>query len=119
MAYGRRQRGPALCSQCVSTHTLNTSEGLTTVTLVQNMRPELPLGRAWSSQLLSIVNACWHSDPHVRPPFVQIEVDLHALRKHSGSDTKDSPLPPPPIELLEERKSPDMHPVPLPLLPRK
>ncbi|THH30137.1 hypothetical protein EUX98_g4033 [Antrodiella citrinella] len=85
--------------------------------LVQNMRPDLPLTRAWSSQFAGIMSTWWDRNPDARPPFVQIEVDLHSLRKKSGSDTRESPLPPPPIDMLESRKSPDMHPVPLPLLP--
>ncbi|TCD62464.1 hypothetical protein EIP91_006834 [Steccherinum ochraceum] len=85
--------------------------------LSQNRRPDLPLTRSWSPQLAIIVNSCWDRDPDARPPFMQIEVDLHSLRKGSGSDIRESPLPPPPSELLDTRKSPDMHPVPLPLLP--
>lgn len=85
------------------------------------MRPEPPLQRLWSTQLSEILHSCWHRDPSVRPPFMKIDHDVQALRARFGSDIKESPIPPRRIELedMRSRKSPDMHPIPLPLLPRK
>ncbi|KAL1938386.1 hypothetical protein VTO73DRAFT_11626 [Trametes versicolor] len=87
--------------------------------LREDMRPEPPLQRLWSTQLSEILHSCWHRDPSVRPPFMKIDHDVQALRARFGSDIKESPIPPRRIELedMRSRKSPDMHPIPLPLLP--
>ncbi|OSC98358.1 hypothetical protein PYCCODRAFT_1480695 [Trametes coccinea BRFM310] len=88
--------------------------------LRENVRPEPPLQRVWSLQLAEMLHACWHRDPAVRPPFAKIDHDVRQLRARYGSDVRDSPIPPRHAELEEEmhaRKSPDMHPIPLPLLP--
>ncbi|CDO74643.1 hypothetical protein BN946_scf184944.g2 [Trametes cinnabarina] len=66
--------------------------------LRENMRPEPPLQRVWSAQLAEILHACWHRNPAVRPPFTKIDHDVQELRARYGAD------------------SPDMHPIPLPLL---
>lgn len=94
---------------------------LTTIHLGEDMRPEPPLQRLWSTQLSEILHSCWHRDPSVRPPFMKIDHDVQALRARFGSDIKESPIPPRRIELedMRSRKSPDMHPIPLPLLPRE
>lgn len=85
------------------------------------MRPEPPLQRLWSTQLSEILHSCWHRDPSARPPFMKIDHEVQALRARFGSDIKESPIPPRRIELedMHSRKSPDMHPIPLPLLPRE
>ncbi|KAI0632558.1 hypothetical protein C8Q77DRAFT_1058832 [Trametes polyzona] len=86
--------------------------------LRENMRPELPLHRVWSPQLAEILHACWHRDPAVRPSFAKIDHDVQQLRARFGADVKESPVPPRRAELeMHARKSPDMHPIPLPLLP--
>ena len=96
------------------------------------MRPDLPLNRVWSTQLAEVVNACWQQDPELRPPFMKIDADVQVLRNRfglegegegEGEQSRQSPNPPSallsPIELPFSRKSPDMHPMPLPILPRK
>ncbi|KAI0945901.1 hypothetical protein AcV7_010017 [Taiwanofungus camphoratus] len=88
--------------------------------LKENLRPTVPHVRVWSLQLAEILASCWHRDPSFRPPFSKIEYDVQELRVHFGADVKDSPLPRIPEELhepLSTRKSPDMHPIPLPPLP--
>ncbi|KAL6299815.1 hypothetical protein BKA93DRAFT_569950 [Sparassis latifolia] len=84
--------------------------------LEQNMRPELPLVRVWSSQLGNVIQSCWNVNPTLRPSFSKIEHDIKQIRLHFGADLRESPLPLKSPELAT-RKSPDMHPVPLPLLP--
>ncbi|KAI8992697.1 hypothetical protein BD414DRAFT_481927 [Trametes punicea] len=86
--------------------------------LRENMRPEPPLQRVWSAQLLEILHLCWHRDPAIRPPFTKIDHDVQQIRARYGSDIKDSPVPPrlSEVEEMHTRKSPDMHPIPLPLL---
>lgn len=87
----------------------------------EDMRPEPPLQRLWSTQLSEILHSCWNRDPSLRPPFTKIDQAVQTLRARFGSDIKESPIPPRRIELedMRSRKSPDMHPIPLPLLPRK
>ncbi|KAI0364174.1 hypothetical protein BV20DRAFT_956762 [Pilatotrama ljubarskyi] len=87
--------------------------------LRENMRPEPPLQRVWSAQLSEILHACWHRDPAMRPPFAKVDQEVQQLRARFGWDVKDSPVPPRKADLEEmhSRKSPDMHPIPLPLLP--
>ncbi len=94
---------------------------LTPIHTGEDMRPEPPLQRVWSTQLSQILHACWHHDPSVRPPFMKIDHDVQALRARFGSDLKESPVPPRRKELedMHSRKSPDMHPIPLPILPRE
>lgn len=86
------------------------------------MRPELPLNRVWSPQLADIVSACWQQNPGLRPPFSKIEVDMQALRDSLG-EAKESPKTPSarlsPLETPSAQTSPDMRPVPLPILPRE
>ncbi|RPD53287.1 hypothetical protein L226DRAFT_572810 [Lentinus tigrinus ALCF2SS1-7] len=54
----------------------------------------------WSQQFAEILRACWHSDLKLRPSF------------------KTSPHPrTSELEHMKKRKSPDMHPIQLPLLP--
>ena len=85
------------------------------------MRPEPPLQRVWSTQLSDILHACWHRDPAVRPAFTEIDKQVQQLRAKFGADLKESPAPRPSVldEQMRTRKSPDMHPIPLPLLPRE
>ena len=80
------------------------------------MRPEPPLQQVWSD----ILHACWHRDPAVRPAFTEIDKQVQQLRAKFGADLKESPAPRPSVldEQMRTRKSPDMHPIPLPLLPR-
>ncbi|KAI0753878.1 hypothetical protein C8Q74DRAFT_1307834 [Fomes fomentarius] len=88
--------------------------------LRENMRPEPPLmQRVWSQQLIDILHACWHRDPAYRPAFTEVDKQVQQLRAKYGADLKESPLPrPSEIEQqIKKRKSPDMHPIPLPLLP--
>ncbi|KAI0640836.1 hypothetical protein C8Q79DRAFT_920613 [Trametes meyenii] len=86
--------------------------------LNENMRPEPPHQRAWSSQLSEILHMCWNRDPTLRPSFARIDKDVQQLRARFGADIKESPVPPKKAELeMHARKSPDMHPIPLPLLP--
>ena len=82
------------------------------------MRPEPPLQRVWSQQLSEILHLCWHRDPIMRPPFFKIDQDVQKLRALYGADLKESPAPRhSELEQMKTRKSPDMHPIPLPLLP--
>ncbi|KAH9926665.1 uncharacterized protein BXZ73DRAFT_78744 [Epithele typhae] len=86
--------------------------------LHENMRPELPLLRVWSSQLSEILGLCWHRDSGLRPSFEKVDKQVQQLRSVYGLDLKESPAPrPTELEHLKTRKSPDMHPIPLPLLP--
>ncbi|TBU21950.1 hypothetical protein BD311DRAFT_869668 [Dichomitus squalens] len=86
--------------------------------LRENMRPELPLQRVWSQQLSEILHSCWHRDPTMRPPFFKIDKDVQRLRALHGADLKESPASRHRgLEQMKARKSPDMHPIPLPLLP--
>ncbi|RPD53297.1 hypothetical protein L227DRAFT_617134 [Lentinus tigrinus ALCF2SS1-6] len=87
--------------------------------LRENMRPEPPLQRVWSQQLSEILHACWHRDPKLRPSFKTVDERVQQLRARYGADLKESPQPRT-SELeqhMKKRKSPDMHPIPLPLLP--
>ena len=85
------------------------------------MRPDLPLSRVWSGQLAEVIRACWSRSPALRPSFAKVDADIQQLRRRIGNDTKESPVPPrsPELRELSTRKSPDMHPIPLPLLPRE
>ncbi|KAI0742205.1 hypothetical protein C8Q80DRAFT_1186590 [Daedaleopsis nitida] len=84
----------------------------------ENMRPEPPLQRVWSQQLSEILHSCWHRDPAHRLPFTQIDEQVQQLRSRYGADLKESPAPRhSELEQMKKRKSPDMHPIPLPLLP--
>ena len=84
------------------------------------MRPEVPLLRMWSQPLSEILRLCWNQDPHVRPSFEEIDRQVQQLRARFGADVKESPVPRHSvIEKMVKRKSPDMHPIPLPLLPRR
>ena len=85
------------------------------------MRPEPPLQRVWSQQLSEILHACWHRDPAFRPSFTKVDEQVQSLRARYGADMKESPMPRySDIEQqIKKRKSPDMHPIPLPLLPRE
>ncbi|KAI0820557.1 hypothetical protein BC628DRAFT_1397178 [Trametes gibbosa] len=87
--------------------------------LREDMRPEMPLQRSWSTQLLEILRLCWHRDPAMRPSFTKIDHEVQTLRAHGGPEIKESPIPLRRVELEEMhlRKSPDMHPIALPLLP--
>ncbi|TFK79567.1 hypothetical protein K466DRAFT_570161 [Polyporus arcularius HHB13444] len=86
--------------------------------LRENMRPEPPLQRVWSQQLVEILHSCWHRDPKFRPSFKAVDERVQQLRARYGADLKDSPLPRnSELEHMKTRKSPDMHPIPLPLLP--
>ncbi|KAI0070864.1 hypothetical protein K474DRAFT_1607894 [Panus rudis PR-1116 ss-1] len=86
--------------------------------LKENMRPEIPLGRAWSLQLKEILTLAWHRIPSNRPSFSKIDEDVQKLRAKYGANTKDSPYSPPLDEdHVNKRKSPPMHPIPLPILP--
>lgn len=83
------------------------------------MRPEIPLiNQKWTPMLDEIVRTCWRRDPAGRPSFAKVVMDIHRIRQRFYGDVKESPLPPPRRELGDERKSPDMHPIPLPPLPR-
>ncbi len=83
------------------------------------MRPEPPLQRVWSQQLVEILHSCWHRDPKFRPSFKAVDDRVQQLRARYGADLKDSPMPRnSELEHMKTRKSPDMHPIPLPLLPR-
>ncbi|PCH42817.1 hypothetical protein WOLCODRAFT_25573 [Wolfiporia cocos MD-104 SS10] len=88
--------------------------------LRENMRPPIPvLQYSWRGQLAEIINACWQRDLSLRPPFARIVQDIDKMRQRYLGDVKDSPMPRH-RELLDEsleRKSPDMHPIPLPPLP--
>lgn len=77
--------------------------------------------RVWSQQLTDILHACWHRDPACRPAFTEVDKQVQQLRAKYGADLKESPLPRlSEIEQqIKKRKSPDMHPIPLPLLPRE
>ena len=93
---------------------------LTRSMLGENMRPEPPLQRVWSQQLVEILHQCWNRDPTVRPPFAKVDQEVQKLRSHYGADLKESPAPRvSEIQHIKTRKSPDMHPIPLPLLPGK
>ena len=82
------------------------------------MRPEPPLHRVWSQQLTEILHQCWHRDPAVRPSFSKVDQEVQRLRAHYGADLKESPAPRmSELDHMKARKSPDMHPIPLPLLP--
>ncbi|KAH9886504.1 hypothetical protein C8Q73DRAFT_658100 [Cubamyces lactineus] len=87
--------------------------------LDEDKRPEPHLQRAWTPQLIELLHACWHRDPAARPAFTRIDHDVQQLRARFGSEAKDSPVPVRRAELeqMHTRKSPDMHPIPLPLLP--
>ena len=84
------------------------------------MRPEVPLLRMWSQQLSEILRLCWNRDPHVRPSFQEVNRQMQQLRVRFGADVTES-LGPCHFEAekMVKRKSPDMHPIPLPLLHRK
>ena len=83
------------------------------------MRPEPPLQRVWSQSLTDILHACWQRDPALRPSFITVDERVQRLRARYGADLKESPQPrPSELEHMKTRKSPDMHPIPLPLLPR-
>ncbi|KAL4243264.1 Serine/threonine-protein kinase [Abortiporus biennis] len=87
--------------------------------LTENMRPEIPLGRVWSSQLAAIIQSCWQANPDSRPSFDVIDGEVQKLRASYGADLKESPQPPP-QHLAEHssRKSPSMRPLTsLPMLP--
>ena len=84
------------------------------------MRPELPPLRAWSQQFSEIIRTCWDRNPALRPSFQEVDRQVQRLRAQFGADVKDSPAPRhSEIEQMKKRKSPDMHPIPLPLLPRQ
>ncbi|EJF55497.1 kinase-like protein [Dichomitus squalens LYAD-421 SS1] len=76
----------------------------------ENMRPELPLQRVWSQQLSEILHSCWHCDSTMRPPFFKIDKDVQRLKESPASRHLG-------LEQMKTRKSPDMHPIPLSLLP--
>ncbi|KAH9915441.1 uncharacterized protein BXZ73DRAFT_106170 [Epithele typhae] len=78
----------------------------------------LLLLRVWSSQLSEILGLCWHRDWGLRPSFEKVDKQVQQLRSVYGLDLKESPAPrPTELEHLKTRKSPNMHPIPLPLLP--
>ena len=86
------------------------------------MRPEPPLmQRVWSQQLVDILHACWQREPAQRLPFTEIDRQVQQLRAKYGADLKESPYPRQSEveQMMKKRKSPDMHPIPLPLLPRE
>ncbi|OBZ74270.1 hypothetical protein A0H81_05040 [Grifola frondosa] len=85
--------------------------------LKENMRPEIPLVRVWSLRLADIIHACWDREPSARPTFLKIDHEVQQLRVYVGANMKESPAPPKRQELQSTRKSPDMHPIPLPPLP--
>ncbi|KAH9921625.1 uncharacterized protein B0H18DRAFT_1121320 [Fomitopsis serialis] len=79
--------------------------------------PEIPvLNQKWTPLLAEIMGTCWRRDAPGRPSFAKVVQDIQQLRQRVGGDIKDSPRPPH-HELPDERKSPDMHPIPLPPLP--
>lgn len=86
------------------------------------MRPEIPLQRAWSTEIADILRGCWSRIPKERPSFVKIDDEIQTLRAKYHADFKDTPMSPA-IDMdydpLRNRKSPPMHPVDLPLLARK
>ena len=83
------------------------------------MRPELPLLRVWSQQLSEILRMCWDREPSMRPAFAEVDKQVQQLRARYGADLKESPAPRrSELERMKTKKSPDMHPIPLPLLPR-
>ncbi|TFY60519.1 hypothetical protein EVJ58_g5101 [Rhodofomes roseus] len=85
--------------------------------LRENMRPEIPLiNQKWTTLLAEIMQACWRREPSGRPSFAKVVQDIQQLRQRVGGDVNDTPRPPH-HELADERKSPDMHPIPLPPLP--
>ena len=84
------------------------------------MRPEPPLQRMWSMQLQEIIHLCWHREPNMRPSFTTIDEQVQLLRAKYGADLRESPAPRhSDLEQMNKRKSPDMHPIALPLLPRE
>ena len=85
-----------------------------------NMRPELPLLRVWSQHLSEILRMCWDRNPSMRPTFAEVDKQVQQLRARYGADLKESPAPRrSELERMKTKKSPDMHPIPLPLLPRE
>lgn len=85
----------------------------------ENMRPEIPIvNQKWAPMFAEIMRACWRRDPVGRPSFAKVVQDFQRLRQFAGGNLVDSPHLPL-HELIEERRSPDMHPVPLPPLPRE
>ena len=93
---------------------------LTSLPSDDNMRPELPLLRVWSQQLSEILRMCWDRNPSMRPAFAEVDKQVQQLRARYGADLKESPAPRrSELERMKTKKSPDMHPIPLPLLPRE
>ena len=83
------------------------------------MRPEIPIvNQKWAPLFAEIMRTCWRREPAGRPSFAKIVQDIQRVRQFAGGNLTDSPRP---LlhELPDERKSPDMHPVPLPPLPRE
>ena len=69
---------------------------------------------AVSIELSDLIEACWARDPKVRPQFTTIVKEIRKLR----GKVRDSPIPQKVKELwaddVHPRKSPDLHPQPLP-----
>ena len=101
-----------------------------TLPVVQNMRPEIPQLRQWSSALTEIIQQCWAQSPSLRPPFPQLKNFLFTLRTQFGWIGVDE-LEPGEAEVEQdwidwideldrEVKTPRIEPdMPLPELPRK
>lgn len=69
-----------------------------------------------------MMRACWERDPARRPSFTKIVQHLQELRQLASGNFNflDSPRPPY-HALIDEPNSPspDIHPIPLPPLPRE
>ena len=80
------------------------------------MRPELPLlTPQWAPMLAEVIRTCWQWNPSNRPSFAEVLQSIQHIRLSVGGNFADSPhlshyRPVP----LDERKSPDMRPIPLP-----
>ncbi|CAL1697553.1 unnamed protein product [Somion occarium] len=87
--------------------------------VLKNMRPAIPLQPVWNMELAEILRQCWHRSPVHRPSFAKIDAEIQQLRTKYSGDFRDTPL----ASTLDleydplKRKSPPMHPIPLPILP--
>ncbi|KAI8992712.1 hypothetical protein BD414DRAFT_412646 [Trametes punicea] len=75
--------------------------------LGNNMRPKLPLQQVWSTELATILHACWHRQPEVRPSFTRIEREVRELRARFGTSVREdfAPSEPPSASMLAISKS--------------
>ena len=84
------------------------------------MCPKLPLLRVWSQQLSEILRMCWGRTPSMRLTFAKVDQQVQRLCVRYGADLKESPARRrSELERMKSKKSPDMHPIPLPLPPRE